>query len=171
MSIALLSKIIIFADLANTSYGWSIRRCHGNVHSTAMENRVLRALKSRTKSLCFDLSSLKELPTAIGRLDFLQSLSAKNNSLQTLPQEICQLREVCVCERERERERETAQMTMIPITHDVPLFLYLQLRYLNLGCNEIQVVPDCLITLASLQTLHLFNNNISSLPTNFTRES
>ena len=70
-----------------------------------MENRVLRALKSRTKSLCFDLGGLAELPTAIGRLDFLQSLSAKNNCLRTLPQEISNLGEVCVHESVCVRER------------------------------------------------------------------
>ena len=61
-----------------------------------MDNRVLRALKSRTKSLCFDKCSLRELPTALGRLDFLHSLSAKNNSLRTLPEETSRLVEVSV---------------------------------------------------------------------------
>ena len=75
-----------------------------------MDNRVLRALKSRTKTLCFDQSSLKELPAAIGRLNFLQSLSAKSNCLHTLPGETANLKQVGVVwskrRRERERERE-----------------------------------------------------------------
>ena len=51
------------------------------------ETCVLKALRSRTKSLSLDNSQLKSLPASLGRLVFLTSLSAKNNSLGALPQE------------------------------------------------------------------------------------
>ena len=62
--------------------------CHGNGQRMTAEGSVLKALKSKTKSLTLDNRQLKELPVSIGRLAFLQSLSAKNNDLQTLPEEI-----------------------------------------------------------------------------------
>ena len=120
---------------------------------------MLRALKSGTKSLCFDNSSLGELPAAIGRCGFLQSLSAKNNHLQTLPREIARLSEV----RGRERERICVHFELyFPLVH-------MQLRYLNIGCNELAEVPKSLLSLTTLQTLHLFSNKINSLPRNLTR--
>ena len=45
----------------------------------------------------------------------------------------------------------------------------MQLRYLNVGCNELAEVPESLLSLASLQILHLFNNKINSLPHYLTR--
>ena len=56
--------------------------------SRVCEQRVLKALKSRTQSLSLNNSNLQALPVAIGRLDFLISLSAKNNGLQSLPSQI-----------------------------------------------------------------------------------
>ena len=51
-------------------------------------------------------------------------------------------------------------------------FLFnLQLKYLNLGCNEFEDIPECLLSLATLQTLHLFNNRLTSLPNTFSRKS
>jgi hypothetical protein len=87
-----------------------------------MDNRVLRALKSGTKSLCYDNSSLRELSAAIGRCGFLQSLSAKNNHLETLPQEIALLSEVGGG-RERERDHENLQYsTCVGMYFELHLF-------------------------------------------------
>ena len=61
------------------------------------EQRVLKALKSHTKTLSFNNSDLKSLPAALGRLTFLTSFSAKNNALKTLPEEITQLTSVRDC--------------------------------------------------------------------------
>ena len=55
------------------------------------EHRVLKALKSHTRTLSLDNSNLQALPPALGRLTFLTSLSAKNNALRTLPQQITSL--------------------------------------------------------------------------------
>lgn len=52
---------------------------------------VVKALRSRTKSLSLDNSQLRNLPASLGRLGFLTSLSAKNNSLGALPQEVALL--------------------------------------------------------------------------------
>ena len=41
-----------------------------------------------------------------------------------------------------------------------------QLTYLNLGGNQLAAIPDCLVALTNLQTLHLFKNKITSLPNN-----
>ena len=62
--------------------------------SRTCEARVLKALKSHTHSLSLDNSKLQIIPAAIGRLDFLIFLSAKNNSLRTLPKEIANLSSV-----------------------------------------------------------------------------
>ena len=52
------------------------------------EAYVLKALRSRTRSLSLDNSQIKRLPASLGRLGFLTSLSAKNNSLEALPPEV-----------------------------------------------------------------------------------
>ena len=54
---------------------------------------VLKALRSRTKSLSLD-NHVKVLPPSVGKLDFLLSLSVKNNRLQSLPPEIAALKSV-----------------------------------------------------------------------------
>lgn len=119
------------------------------------EQRVLRAIKSRTKTLSFNNCDLKSLPPALGRLDFLTSLSAKNNGLKTLPQEISNLSSVR------------------PLAEDITCFMYphKQLCYLNLGCNEL---ADCslplLQALLQLTTLHLFSNHLYTIPEPFFSE-
>lgn len=55
---------------------------------------VLKALKSRTKKLSLDNNGLKTLSVSVGRLGFLETLSAKNNDLLFLPEEIANLRQV-----------------------------------------------------------------------------
>ena len=55
---------------------------------------VLKALRSRPRSLSLDNAGLTALPPAMQQLDFLESLSAKNNQLQTLPPEIAKLKRV-----------------------------------------------------------------------------
>lgn len=61
---------------------------------TAHGMSVLKALRSRTRSLQLDNSELQALPPEVGQLDFLSALSAKNNQLQTLPPEIARLKKV-----------------------------------------------------------------------------
>lgn len=58
------------------------------------EGYVLKALKSRTKQLCVDNCRLKMVPSGIGKLFFLERLSAKANDLETLPKELSNLTEV-----------------------------------------------------------------------------
>ena len=58
------------------------------------EQRVLKAIKSRTRTLSFNNCELKSLPPSLGRLDFLISLSAKSNGLEELPQDISKLSSV-----------------------------------------------------------------------------
>ena len=65
--------------------------CHGN---DMTDGYVLKALRSRTKSLSLDNSQLQVLSPTIGRLEFLVSFSAKNNQLQTLPAETASLKRV-----------------------------------------------------------------------------
>ena len=55
---------------------------------------VLKALKSRTKKLSLDNSKLKTIPVSVGRLDFLETLSVKNNDLCTLPEVVGNLKQV-----------------------------------------------------------------------------
>ncbi len=55
---------------------------------------VLKALRSRTKSLNLDNSQIRELSPSLGQLDFLTSLSAKSNELRSLPNELGQLKRV-----------------------------------------------------------------------------
>lgn len=134
-----------------------VRRCHGNDMTDAC---VLKALKSRTRSLNLDNGQLRTITPTIGRLEFLVSFSAKNNQLQTLPTDFAAL--TCV---------SAEQLSVLCIRVHNMLYeraeLYLhnsQLTYINLGGNQLTAVPDCLLTLAGLQTLHLFKNRIASLP-------
>ena len=55
---------------------------------------VLKALRSRTKTLSLDNSHIKNFPPSLGQLDCLTSLTAKSNELQTLPDEIARLDKV-----------------------------------------------------------------------------
>ena len=71
--------------------GVGLACCHGN---DMTDGYVLKALRSRTKSLSLDNSQLQVLSPTIGRLEFLVSLSAKNNQLQTLPAETASLKRV-----------------------------------------------------------------------------
>lgn len=66
-----------------------------NVQTVAMaDGCVLKALRSRAKSLNVDNSHLDALSPLLGKLDFLHSLSAKNNRLQGLPPELSKLSRV-----------------------------------------------------------------------------
>ena len=55
------------------------------------EQRVLKALKSHTKTLSLDNCRLQALPAALGRLNFITTFSAKNNALKSLPSQISAL--------------------------------------------------------------------------------
>ena len=59
-----------------------------------MEGIIVKALRSQTKSLALDNSNLEVLPATISKLHFLQTLSAKNNSLKSLPAGIVHLTSV-----------------------------------------------------------------------------
>lgn len=69
--------------------GVGLACCHGN---DMTDGYVLKALRSRTKSLSLDNSQLQVLSPTIGRLEFLVCVSAKNNQLQTLPTETALLK-------------------------------------------------------------------------------
>lgn len=120
--------------------------------SKPCEQRILKAVQSGTKTLCLDNCNLQCLPQALGRLGRLASLSAKNNVLESLPQEIAKLSSVsqsaqCVC-------------CMLALTMCI-----IQLCYLNLGCNQLEDSSlTYLQTLGLLNTLHLFSNNLQTFP-------
>lgn len=68
---------------------------HSSVEmSKPCEHRILKAVQSGTKTLCLDNCKLQCLPQALGRLGRLTSLSAKNNVLESLPEEIAKLNSV-----------------------------------------------------------------------------
>lgn len=69
-------------------------RCHINKMAGNCEACVLKALKSRTKKLSLDNKGIRTFPLSVGRLDFLETLSAKNNDLFTLPEEVANLKKV-----------------------------------------------------------------------------
>ena len=72
-----------------------LRALATNVQTVAMaDGCVLKALRSRAKSLNLDNSHLEALSPLLGKLDFLHSLSAKNNRLQGLPPELSKLSRV-----------------------------------------------------------------------------
>ncbi len=115
---------------------------------------VLKALKSRTKKLSLDNNALKTLSVSVGRLGFLETLSAKNNDLLSLPEEIANLRQV-------------RMHVMCPPHFSTAVYIYitfLQLGYLNLGGNKLQSIPTCVCGLPKLRTLHLFRNCLTSFP-------
>ena len=62
--------------------------------SDAMDGTIVKALRSQTKSLSLDNSNIDVLPATISKLHFLQTLSAKNNSLKSLPVGIVRLTSV-----------------------------------------------------------------------------
>ena len=55
---------------------------------------MVRALAAGSRSLSLDNAGLDTLPAAVVRLSGLCNLSAKNNSLRDLPNEIVNLRNV-----------------------------------------------------------------------------
>ena len=61
---------------------------------SGVEGAILKALRSKTRSLSLDNSNLETLPGSIGKLHFLQSLSVKNNSLKSLPLRFVNLKSV-----------------------------------------------------------------------------
>ena len=58
------------------------------------EGAIVKALRSQTRSLSLDNSNLEVLPAGIGKLHFLLNLSAKKNSLQSLPLGLVNLKSV-----------------------------------------------------------------------------
>ena len=65
---------------------------------SGVEGAILKALRSQTKSLTLDNSGLQVLPDSISKLHFLHTLSAKNNSLKSLPLGFVNLKSVrCPC--------------------------------------------------------------------------
>lgn len=129
------------------------------MNKAGCEQRVIKALQSQTRTLSLNNSNLQALPAALGRLTFLTSLSAKNNALRTLPEQIALLSSV--------RPPYTSPTMIYNL-----LYHAMQLCYLNLGCNELE---DCglphLQFLTHLTTLHLFNNQLQSLPQQLFGES
>ena len=82
------------ARVVYSHYSWLL----GNRTVTAVEQSceimnapILKALRSKTKSLTLDNSNIQSLPATIGQLTFLESLSLQNNFLQSLPVEIVHL--------------------------------------------------------------------------------
>ena len=65
--------------------------------SKPCEQRILKAVQSGTKTLSLDNCRLQCLPQALGRLGRLTSLSAKNNVLESLPEELAKLSAVRQC--------------------------------------------------------------------------
>lgn len=76
---------------------------------------LLKALRSRAKSLNLDNSHLSDLPPLLGQLDTLTSLSAKNNELRALPEQLAQLRKARVQLASLARHTITEELTF-PVT-------------------------------------------------------
>lgn len=79
--VGLVAHVLRIAMVIST---WKNNRGHG-VKGSGMDGTIVKALRSQTKTLTLDNCGLEVLPSSIGRLCFLHTLSAKNNLLKSLP--------------------------------------------------------------------------------------
>ena len=59
-----------------------------------MDGAILKAVRSKSRNLTLDNSSLQSIPASISQLHYLESLSLRNNLLQSLPLYITRLKSV-----------------------------------------------------------------------------
>jgi serine/threonine protein phosphatase PrpC/Leucine-rich repeat (LRR) protein len=100
---------------------------------------------------------LIELPESIGRLVKLRELDASENQLRELPASLAQLEALEVLDVSRNLLHSAERLGAI-------LSETRELRELNIGSNEFDVLPDSVGALRHLYSLNAFNNRLSELP-------
>lgn len=108
---------------------------------------LLKATKTKPKSLNLTNKGLERIPALLGRIVSLQTVSFKNNQLEDLCDEIAELRQV--------RKRLFYE--------DNYRFVLTQLTFVNVGNNKLKDIPQQLRHLPKLQSLHIFGNEILQL--------
>ena len=129
---------------------------------------------TREASLDFTLG---ELPPAIGRLTELRFLILDTNHLRTLPNELCNLRELLVLvisnnsltalpdaighlEQLESVHLANNQLRDLPIS----FFNLRNLTFLDLTSNKLRQLSDGIGQLTELQTLLLYDNRLRTIP-------
>ncbi len=98
--------------------------------------------------------SLKSLPAAVGRLNFLRVLNLAQNVIESLPDEIGELTHL------EELDLRTNRLTELPSE----VGNLIKLKRLDLGDNKLTALPDTIGNLGNLQVLNLKWNLLKSLP-------
>ncbi len=140
-------------------------------------NRIGEARKSGATELSLSSLGLRELPSALSELPWLERLDVSNNRLSQLPHWITSLillKDLYLNHNELfilpEWLGQLTQLQSLSISHNKLINLpestrqLRQLKGLNISQNYLSILPDSLKQLTELQVLFLQNNKLITLP-------
>ncbi|XP_065840278.1 leucine-rich repeat-containing protein 69-like [Oscarella lobularis] len=139
---------------------------------------LLKATKTKPKSLNLTNKGLERIPALLGRIVSLQTVSFKNNQLEDLCDEIAELRQLTFVNVGNNKLKDIPQqLRHLPKLQSLHIFgneiLQLNsttlgslhnLTLLNLNDNALRSLPSDISRLKRLQTLSLDRNQLVSLP-------
>ncbi|KAL8582390.1 Leucine-rich repeat-containing protein 69 [Nucella lapillus] len=141
---------------------------------------LIRALRGQPKTLNLCNKHLDNIPKAIGKLEYICQLNAKNNKIRKLPVELTHLYQLQVLNLGNNELEEFPQLLQHlhnlekvhlfcnKITEIPPQCLtgfgFKNLTFLNLNNNRLQFLPPEICNLYSIHFLSVDNNNLRELP-------
>ena len=124
-----------------------------------IRQKIQQVKEQRLTELNLRSNLLKEIPTEVFELEWLEILNLSNNKLTSVPEAITRLTNLS------ELNLWNNQLTIVPesITH------LTNLSYLDLSENQLTSLPESITRLTNLSTLYLLSNQLTSIPDAITR--
>ncbi|KAL7879961.1 hypothetical protein SRHO_G00022150 [Serrasalmus rhombeus] len=141
----------------------SVDKRHCSLHTVPDEiYRYSRSLEE----LLLDANQLRELPKPFFRLLNLRKLGLSDNEIQRLPPEVANFMQLVELDISRNGSclYEYVLIFVVSLILSSSLSFLVKLEQLDLGSNQLEVLPDTLGALPNLRELWLDRNQLSSLP-------